>query len=97
LPIARVSNIADAIRVMKKDGIWIAGADASPQAVPMTKADFNRDLAVVVGAEGAGLSQLVKRECDYLVSIPMRGEVSSLNASVAAGVLLYEVLRQREP
>lgn len=96
LPIARVSNVADAIRVMKKDGIWIAGADASPAAIALTKADFNRDLALVIGAEGSGLSQLVKRECDYLVSIPMRGAVSSLNASVAAGVLLYEALRQRE-
>ncbi len=96
LPIARVANLADAIRVMKKAGIWIVGADSAPPAVEMTRADLNRDLALVVGGEGAGLSQLVKRECDYLVRIPMRGEVASLNASVAAGVLMYEALRQRQ-
>jgi 23S rRNA (guanosine2251-2'-O)-methyltransferase len=62
----------------------------------MTQADLNRDLALVVGAEGAGLSPLIKRECDYLVRIPLRGEVASLNASVAAGVLLFETLRQRK-
>jgi len=95
LPIARVANLADAIRVMKKAGIWIVGADAGPEAVEMTRADLNRDLALVVGAEGSGLAQLVKRECDYLVRIPMRGEVASLNASVAAAVLMYEALRQR--
>ena len=95
LPIVRVGNIVDAMRKLKKAGIWIAGADAGPEAVPMTQADFDRDLALAIGAEGAGLSQLVKRECDYLVSIPLRGQVASLNASVAAAVLLYEALRQR--
>ncbi len=95
LPIARVANVADAIRVMKKAGIWVAGADASPQATELGQADFNRDLALVVGAEGSGLSQLVKRECDYLVRIPMLGKVASLNASVAAGILIYEAVRQR--
>jgi 23S rRNA (guanosine2251-2'-O)-methyltransferase len=95
LPIVRVGNIVDAMRKLKKAGIWVAGADAGPEAVPMTQADFDRDLALAIGAEGAGLSQLVKRECDYLVSIPLRGQVASLNASVAAAVLLYEALRQR--
>lgn len=96
LPIARVANIADAIRLMKKAGVWVAGADLSPQAVELAGADLNRDLALVVGAEGSGLSQLVKRECDYLVRLPMRGRVASLNASVAAAILLYEALRQRD-
>ncbi len=96
LPIARVANLANAIRTMKKAGIWIVGAESSPSAVEMTRADLNRDLALVVGAEGAGLSQLITRECDYLVRIPMRGEVASLNASVAAAVLMYESLRQRQ-
>lgn len=95
IPIARVSNIADAVRKMKKAGIWVAGADLGPQSVDFTQADLARDLALVIGAEGAGLSQLIKRECDYLVRIPMLGEVASLNASVAAGVLLYEAVRQR--
>ena len=96
LPIARVSNIADAIRVMKKAGVWVAGADAGPQAVDFLRADLNRDLALVIGGEGGGLSELVKRECDYLIRLPMRGRVASLNASVAAAILIYEALRQRE-
>jgi 23S rRNA (guanosine2251-2'-O)-methyltransferase len=95
LPIARVGNVTDSIRTLKKSGVWVAGADASEAAVAMTQADFDRDLAIVIGAEGEGLSQLVKRECDYLVKIPMLGEIASLNASVAAGVLIYEALRQR--
>jgi 23S rRNA (guanosine2251-2'-O)-methyltransferase len=96
LPIARVSNIAEAIRVMKKAGIWVAGADVDPRAVDLARADLNRDLALVIGAEGSGLSELVKRECDYLVRLPMRGRVASLNASVAAAILIYEALRQQE-
>jgi 23S rRNA (guanosine2251-2'-O)-methyltransferase len=96
LPIARVSNIADTLRVLKKAAIWVVGADASPQATPLAQADLNRDLALVLGSEGTGLSQLVKRECDFLVRIPMRGKVASLNASVAAAVLIYEAVRQRE-
>lgn len=96
LPVARVANIADAIRTMKKAGLWVAGADPSPEAVELAKADLNRDLALVIGAEDAGLSQLVKRECDYLIRLPMRGRVASLNASVAAAILIYEALRQHE-
>ena len=96
LPIARVANIADAIRVMKKAGLWVVGADPSPEATELAKADLNRDLALVIGAEDSGLSQLVKRECDYLVRLPMRGRVASLNASVAAAILIYEALRQKE-
>jgi len=95
LPIARVANIAGALRTCKKAGIWVVGADASPEALALTQADLNRDFALVIGSEGTGLSQLVKRECDYLVRLPMRGKVASLNASVAAGVLMYEALRQR--
>ena len=63
----------------------------------MGQADFDRDLALVIGAEGEGLAPLVSRECDYLVSVPMRGRTASLNASVAAGILLYEAVRQRTP
>jgi len=96
IAIARVPNIADAIRVMKKAGIWVAGADLTSAAVDFWDADFNRDLALVIGAEGTGLAQLVKRECDYLVKLPMRGRVGALNASVAAAVLIYEAVRQRE-
>jgi 23S rRNA (guanosine2251-2'-O)-methyltransferase len=95
LPVARVANVANTIRTMKKAGIWVAGAALDDQAVPYTKADFNRDLALVIGAEGEGLAQLVARDCDYLVTIPLEGKVQSLNASVAAAILLYEAVRQR--
>ena len=97
MPIARVANIAQAIRTMKKAGIWIAGAALGEAAVDYTTADFKRDIAIVIGAEGDGIGPLVQRECDYLVRIPLEGKVQSLNASVAAGVLLYEVVRQRTP
>jgi 23S rRNA (guanosine2251-2'-O)-methyltransferase len=95
IPIARVANVADAIRKMKKANVWVAGADLGSSSVDYTQADFARDIALVIGAEGEGLAPLVKRECDYLVRLPMLGKVHSLNASVAAGILLYEALRQR--
>lgn len=95
LPIARVANIAAAIRTCKKAGLWAVGADASPEAIPVERADLKGDVALVIGAEDTGLSQLIKRECDYLVRLPMLGKVGSLNASVAAGVLIYEAIRQR--
>jgi 23S rRNA (guanosine2251-2'-O)-methyltransferase len=95
LPVVRVANINEAIRALKKAGVWVAGAAAGEESVGMGQADFNRDLALVIGSEGDGLAPLVRRECDYLVSIPMRGRTESLNASVAAGVLLFEALRQR--
>jgi 23S rRNA (guanosine2251-2'-O)-methyltransferase len=96
VPVVRVANIARSIRQLRDNGVWVAGADAGPEAIPMTEAHFRSDAALAIGAEGAGLAPLVKRECDALVRIPMRGKLASLNASVAAGVLLYEALRQRE-
>ncbi|HEY0797518.1 MAG TPA: 23S rRNA (guanosine(2251)-2'-O)-methyltransferase RlmB [Candidatus Baltobacteraceae bacterium] len=95
IPIARVANVASSLRVLRKANLWIAGAAADATAVDYTAADFDRDLAIVIGAEGDGISPVVRKECDYLVSIPLFGEIGSLNASVAAGVLLYEVRRQR--
>lgn len=95
VPIARVSNIAGAIRTMKKAGIWAAGAAGDTGATEYTRADFTGDIAIVIGAEGDGISPVVRKECDYLVKIPMYGEVNSLNASVAAGILLFEARRQR--
>lgn len=96
LPIARVSNIAETLRKLKKAGIWIAGADTSDSSVAYDKANLGGDLALVIGAEGQGLSQVARKECDFLVRIPMLGRVASLNASVAAAVLLYEAVRQRK-
>jgi 23S rRNA (guanosine2251-2'-O)-methyltransferase len=95
LPVVRVANINEAIRTLKKAGVWVAGAATGEGSVPMGQADFDRDLALVIGTEGSGLAPLVRRECDYLVSIPMRGKTGSLNASVAAAILLFEALRQR--
>lgn len=94
LPIVRVSNIAQTLREFKKAAVWVAGADAADDAAEFTKADLGSDLALVIGAEGEGLAQLVRRECDFLVKIPLLGRVASLNASVAAAVLLYEAVRQ---
>jgi len=96
LPIARVANISQAIRTLKKAGIWVAGAALGPGTVPLGEADFARDLAIVIGAEGEGIAPLVGRECDYRVAIPMYGKTQSLNASVAAAILLYEAVRQRQ-
>ncbi|MHB8178783.1 MAG: 23S rRNA (guanosine(2251)-2'-O)-methyltransferase RlmB [Vulcanimicrobiaceae bacterium] len=96
IPVVQVANLAEAIRTLKKAGIWVAGADAGPDCLMMSAADMARDVALVIGAEGSGLTQLVRRECDFLVAIPLFGRTSSLNASVAAGVLLYETLRQRK-
>jgi 23S rRNA (guanosine2251-2'-O)-methyltransferase len=96
LPIARVSNISQTVRTLKKAGIWVAGATLGRDTTPLAQADFNRDLALVIGAEGEGIAPLVGRECDYRVSIPMYGRTQSLNASVAAAILLYEAVRQRK-
>lgn len=95
LPVVRVANIADTIRKLKKANVWVAGAAVTPQSFDYNQADLARDVALVIGAEGEGLTQLVRRECDYLVQIPLMGRVQALNASVAAGILLYEAVRQR--
>jgi 23S rRNA (guanosine2251-2'-O)-methyltransferase len=95
VPIARVANVAQAVRTLKKAGIWVHGAALGPQSRPYTQADLRGDVALVIGAEGEGIAPLVQRECDVLVAIPLLGRVGSLNASVAAGVLLYEAVRQR--
>ena len=95
VPIARVTNISNVIEELKREGVWIVGADAeAPKAV--YEEDLSKvDLGLVIGNEGKGLSHKVKEKCDYLVSIPQTGKVSSLNASVSAGILVYEIMRQR--
>jgi 23S rRNA (guanosine2251-2'-O)-methyltransferase len=95
LPIARVANVAGALRTLKKAGLWVAGAALGEGSTDYAAADFKRDLVLVIGAEGSGISPVARKECDYLVRIPMYGEVESLNASVAAGILLFEARRQR--
>lgn len=94
VPVARVSNLVQTMEKLKDAGLWIAGADAgAPQSFHETK--LTGPLAVVIGSEGKGLSRLVREKCDFILSLPMFGHVNSLNASVAAGVILYEVVRQR--
>lgn len=94
LPVAKVTNISRTLEALKSKNIWTVGLDErGGQAYDMV--DYKMDCAVVLGAEGKGLHDLVKRKCDFLVSIPMLGKVPSLNVSVAAGVVLYEITRQR--
>ncbi len=94
LPVARVSNIAQTIDSLKKEGIWVYGTDGSGENY--TKMSLTGPIALVIGSEGFGISRLVREKCDALVSLPMKGKITSLNASVAAGIFMYEVVRQRE-
>lgn len=95
VPVARVGNVVQTIEGLKKAGLWVVGADMDGDK-PYYQADLAGPLLVVVGGEGRGLSRLAKEACDFLVRIPMRGRITSLNASVACSLLLYEVFRQRE-
>ena len=94
LPVARVPNIPSLLKELKKEGIWVFGA-AAGESVSLDEADLRGPSAIVIGSEGDGMSRLVRESCDFLVSIPMAGRISSLNASAAAAVLLYEAVRQR--
>ncbi|MGG1555997.1 23S rRNA (guanosine(2251)-2'-O)-methyltransferase RlmB [Paenibacillus ferrarius] len=94
VPVARVTNIAQTIEQLKEQGVWVAGTDVTA-AQDVYKANFNMPIALVIGNEGKGVGRLIKERCDFLVKLPMAGHVNSLNASVAAGVLMYEVVRQR--
>ena len=94
LPIARVVNIATTIDALKEEGIWVYGASGEAEEL-ICQLDLTMDLAIVIGAEGKGIRPLVKKKCDRLFAIPMRGPLSSFNASVSGGMILYEVMRQR--
>lgn len=94
MPVARVSNIAAAIRELKERGVWVFGT-AADGALPLYSADLRGPAAIVIGNEGEGMSRIVAESCDFKVSIPMKGHISSLNASAAAAILLYEAVRQR--
>ena len=91
--VARVSNLAGVIELLKKKNIWVYAADMDGQ--PWCKTDFSGGVALVVGNEGRGVSRLIKDKCDVTVSLPMRGRVNSLNASVAVSVIMYEIVKQR--
>lgn len=94
MAVARVSNLTAAIKELKSRGLWIFGAAAGAES-RLWETDLRGPVCLVIGSEGGGMSRLVTENCDFLVSIPMRGRINSLNASAAAAVLMYEVLRQR--
>ncbi len=92
IPVARVTNLVNCIKELKKQGLWVIGADMEGRTYFETS--LPNPTALIIGGEGTGIRKLVRQNCDILVSIPMRGAVSSLNASVAAGLVIYEVIRQ---
>lgn len=95
LKIALVGNLVQTLEILKENGVWAAGLDAVPEAIPLARANLSGPLVVVVGAEGAGLSRLVREHCDWLVSIPMIGKVESLNAAIAGSIVLVAARQAR--
>jgi 23S rRNA (guanosine2251-2'-O)-methyltransferase len=96
LQVAQVTNLVNAMAKLKEHDVWVAGLEAVREAQPYHQADLRGPLAVVVGSEGRGMRRLVRERCDFLIRLPMQGRVTSLNASVAGSIVLYEVWRQRE-
>ena len=94
MKIARVTNISDTIEQLKKEGLWICGTDMNTNSNDYEQ-DFTGSIGIVIGNEGSGISPKVKNNCDFLVKIPMKGKITSLNASVSAGIVMYEAIRQR--
>ena len=93
VPVARVTNIANTIDALKERGVWVFGADMDGDDYTIT--DFDTPCALVIGNEGKGIGALTAKKCDAVISLPMHGKINSLNASVAAGILMYEVVRSR--
>ena len=93
MKVARVTNIASTIDLLKKEGVWIFGADMDGK--DYKKFDYSVPLALIIGNEGKGIGTLTRKKCDEIISLPMNGKINSLNASVAAGILMYEVLKHR--
>jgi 23S rRNA (guanosine2251-2'-O)-methyltransferase len=96
VPVARVPNIAEAIRWLRDQSLTVFGVEIDGKRL-YNQADYRGPVALVIGSEGSGIARLVKERCDEVVRLPMRGTINSLNASVATGIMLYEVLRQRLP
>ena len=94
VPVARVSNISQAMLELGKNGVWVVGIDQTGK-IPYSQVDFKLPTAIVIGSEGKGLSDLVKKRCDSLAFIPMLGRITSLNASIAAALVMYEAFKQR--
>ncbi|WP_438313594.1 23S rRNA (guanosine(2251)-2'-O)-methyltransferase RlmB [Sporosarcina sp. FA9] len=96
IPVVRVNNISQTVEELKKRGVWIAGTDAT-HSTDYRLMDATLPIAIIIGSEGKGMSRILKEKCDFLYHLPMIGQVTSLNASVAASLLMYEVLRKRQP
>ncbi len=94
MKVARVTNITDAIETLKKEGLWICGTDINTTTYYYEQ-DLTGAIGIVIGNEGSGMSQKVKKNCDFLIKIPMKGKVTSLNASVSTGIVLYEAVKQK--
>ncbi len=94
MKIARVNNITETIKMLKENGVWILGTDMQTDTYYYNQ-NFKGNIAIVIGSEGFGISRLVKENCDMLVKIPMKGKITSLNASVSAGIVIYEAVKQR--
>ena len=94
MKVARVNNITETIRMLKENDVWVCGTDINTETYYYNQ-DFDMPIAIVIGSEGFGMSRLVKENCDFLVKIPMKGKITSLNASVSAGIVMYEVVKQR--
>lgn len=94
--VAEVTNLVRTMKTLKDEGLWIAGLESVPEAKLYTTADLKGPLGVVVGSEGEGLGRLVRENCDFLISLPLHGRITSLNAGVACAIALYEVRRQRD-
>lgn len=95
MKIARVNNINETINYLKENDIWICGTDINTDKYYYNE-NFTCGIGIVIGSEGFGMSRLVKENCDFLVKIPMKGKITSLNASVSAGIIMYEVVKQRK-
>lgn len=95
MKVARVNNLVETIKYLKEQGLWICGTDMDTKTYYYDQ-DLKGPLAIVIGSEGFGMNRLVKENCDFLVKIPMKGKITSLNASVSAGIVMYEAMKQRE-
>lgn len=95
IKVARVNNLNETIKSLKENGIWICGTDISTNTY-YDKQDFTGPIAIIIGNEGFGISRLVKENCDFLVKIPMKGKITSLNAAVSAGIVIYEAVKQKK-
>ena len=95
MKIARVNNLNETIKYLKDNDVWIYGTDMDTETIYYDE-DMTGNVAIVIGSEGFGMSRLVKENCDFLIKIPMKGKITSLNASVSAGIVMYEVVKQRQ-